>query len=68
MIYKTTWYCRWDGKSYRPKQETDRDGFCSPACKQAHYRAYKKYVTQQDQKKPGAGSKRVTRKKSKKRK
>ncbi len=42
-IYKQTWFCRWDGKQYRPKKETDRDGFCSPACKQAHHRAYKKY-------------------------
>jgi len=44
FIYKSTWYCRWDGKQYRPLKETDRDGFCCPACKQAHHRAYKKYI------------------------
>ena len=68
MIYKRIWYCRWDGKSYRPKQETDRDGFCSPACKQAHYRAYKKYVTQPIRLKRFLELKTVTLKKSKKRK
>ena len=43
-IYKDTWYCRWDGKTYKPLKETDRDGFCCPACKQAHHRAYKLYI------------------------
>ncbi len=42
-IYKQTWFCRWCGTPYRPRKETDRDGFCSPKCKQAHHRAYKKY-------------------------
>jgi len=43
-IYKSTWYCRWDGKQYKPLKDTDRDGFCCPACKQAHHRAYKLYI------------------------
>ena len=43
-IYKNTWYCRWCGHTYRPLKDTDRDGFCSPACKMAHHRAYKKYI------------------------
>lgn len=62
LMYKHVWYCRWDGKTYRPLRETDRDGFCCSACKQALYRAHKKYVTA---KKPAraAGIKRpVTRK------
>jgi len=42
-IYKCTWYCRWCGMIYRPLKETDRDGPCSPACKQALHRAVKKY-------------------------
>lgn len=44
-MYKNIWYCRWDGKTYKPLKETDRDGFCCSACKQALYRARKKYVT-----------------------
>jgi len=43
-IYKSTWFCRWCGNTYKPLKDTDRDGFCSPACKQAHHRAYKKYI------------------------
>jgi len=42
-IYKRTWFCRWCGKPYKPLKETDRDGFCCPACKQALHRAVKKY-------------------------
>jgi len=42
-IYKQKWYCRWDGVEYKPKEQTDRDGFCCPACKQALHRALKKY-------------------------
>jgi hypothetical protein len=42
-IYKSTWYCRWDGKPYKPKKDTDRDGFCCDACKMALHRAVKKY-------------------------
>jgi hypothetical protein len=42
-IYKRVWFCRWCGKPYRPDKETERDGFCCHACKQAHHRALKKY-------------------------
>jgi len=38
-------HCRWDGKGYYATKPVDRDGFCRRACKQAHHRAYKKYVT-----------------------
>ena len=44
MVYKSIWYCRWCGKNYKPIKDTDRDGFCCPACKQAHHRAYKLYI------------------------
>ena len=44
-MYKNTWYCRWCGNEYTPAKQTDRDGFCAKACKQALHRAYKKYVT-----------------------
>lgn len=46
-MYKYRWYCRWCGTHYKPKEQTDRDGFCCAAHKQAHYRAYRKYVTLQ---------------------
>ena len=45
-MYKCFWYCRWCGNEYTPVKQTDRDGFDTKACKQAHHRAYKKYVTQ----------------------
>lgn len=67
-MYKWEGHCRWCGKSYYPKERLDRDGFCCPAHKQAHYRAYKKYVTSR---KPAAGKgyrRPVTQKKRKKRK
>ena len=38
-------YCRWCQKSYYAQKPVVRDGFCSSRCKQAHYRAYKKWVT-----------------------
>lgn len=38
-------HCRWCGKAYQASQPVGKDGFCSSLCKQAHYRAYKKYVT-----------------------
>ena len=44
-MFKVIWYCRWCGCEYEPAKQTDRDGFCKKACKQAHHRAYKKYVT-----------------------
>lgn len=43
--YKILKHCRWCGKGYYAKKPIDRDGFCCKACKQAHYRAYKKWVT-----------------------
>lgn len=39
-------YCRWCGNEYKSKKPQVRDGFCCNACKMAHQRAYKKYVTQ----------------------
>jgi hypothetical protein len=43
-IFKTKWWCRWCGKQYKPVKEVDRDGFCPCGkCKQAHYRALKRY-------------------------
>jgi len=44
-MYKSYWFCRWCGVMYNPEKQTERDGFCTDACKQAHYRAYRKYVT-----------------------
>ena len=38
-------YCRWCGKAYKAKAPIGKDGFHSNACKMAHHRAYKKYVT-----------------------
>lgn len=43
--YENVKHCRWCGQTYKAKKPTDRDGFDKPRCKQAHYRAYKKYVT-----------------------
>lgn len=48
MYYAHAWYdkhCRWCQKAYHAHKPVDRDGFCCGKCKQAHYRAYKKYVT-----------------------
>lgn len=66
-MYKHVWYCRWCGITYWPQNKTERDGFCSSKHKQAHYRAYKKYVTLQAHESPGAQRYRVTAKKQKKR-
>jgi len=38
-------FCRWCNQSYNSKKPHPSSGFCSTAHKQAHYRAYKKYVT-----------------------
>lgn len=40
-----TKHCRWCQTVYSAIKPYDRDGFCTTPCKQAHYRAYKKYVT-----------------------
>ena len=44
--YHVDKHCRWCGTSYNAAKPHDRDGFCCAKCKQAHYRAYKAYVTQ----------------------
>jgi len=59
-------HCRWCGKQYHAHKPHDRDGFCKTACKQAHYRAYKKYVTTKRLAPGAAGGKPVTRKGRKK--
>jgi len=38
-------HCRWCGKAYTATKPKGKDGFDTKACKQAHYRAFKKYVT-----------------------
>ena len=43
-MYKHHWKCRFCGKPYRGRKETEFDGFCSSACEMALYRARKKYV------------------------
>jgi len=58
-----TKHCRWCGKPYSAKKPVDRDGFCKAACKQAHYRAYKNYVTAKSQRPAQPAARRVTRKK-----
>ncbi len=45
IMSKTIKYCRWCGGSYTAARPLYKDGFCCQACKQAHHRAYKKYVT-----------------------
>jgi len=58
-IYKSVWYCRWCGIQYKPKEQTDKDGFCKPAHKQALHRALRKYnaralrLTESRGKRPG---------------
>jgi hypothetical protein len=43
-MYKSRWYCRWCG-NITGQLKTERDGFCNNngKCKQAWWRAYKKY-------------------------
>jgi len=67
-FYQTTRFCRWCGYTYNPGKATDRDGFCKKKCKAAHYRAYKKYVTEvarQRKKISKIGNARKTKKKKK---
>lgn len=59
-------HCRWCGILYNAAQPLNQDGFCCPAHKQAHYRAYKKYVTAKSSRRAAAGRRGVTRKKRKK--
>lgn len=56
-------WCRWCGNAYKAKRPVDRDGFCKKACKQAHYRAFKKYVTVKASMLANRQDRRVTRKK-----
>ena len=43
--YKSNKHCRWCGMTYKACKPDYADGFCSVAHRQAHYRAYKSYVT-----------------------
>lgn len=43
--YKFEIVCHWCAKVYEAKKGKRQARFCSPKCKQAHHRAYKKYVT-----------------------
>jgi len=62
----STKHCRWCGCPYTAKKPHDKDGFCIPAHKQAHYRAYKKYVTSAAQVQDHPAARRVTHRKGKK--
>lgn len=55
-------HCRWCGVPYYAAQPLYKDGFCIPAHKMAHTRAYQKYVTQKAGISPGPADQRVTRK------
>lgn len=66
MNYGYSYYCRWDQKQFRSKKPLPKGGFCSGVCKQAHYRAYKKYVTQRRAAGGPGPDRRVTQKKRKK--
>lgn len=45
ILPNTGKHCRWCGIYYAAKKPVGRDGFHSAGCKQAHHRAYKKWVT-----------------------
>lgn len=45
---KNVKHCRWCGNVYYASQPLYKDGFCKPAHKMAHARAYKKYVTRKN--------------------
>lgn len=75
MIYfwsnaMSKWYydydliCHWCSKVYKAKKGRLQARFCCKACKQAHYRAYKKYVTLIGRRKRFARPPAVTQKKS----
>lgn len=68
MSYSRYRYCRWCGKQYKAKKDVNKDGFCGKVCKQALYRAYKKYVPQKDIREHLAGVMSNARKKRKKKK
>lgn len=63
-MFKSHFYCRWCGVKYCEGKRTERDGFCCAAHKQAHHRAYKKYVTSVARQQQN-GPKKVTRKEQK---
>ena len=65
--YNIAKHCRWCGKPYMAVKPVGKDGFHLPRCKQAHYRAYKKYVTASPQRNPRLRRHPVTQKKKKKR-
>lgn len=59
-------HCRWCGMAYHAFKPFGKDGFCTTAHKQAHYRAYKKYVTSRSADVAGSQAARVTQKKRRK--
>ena len=65
-MWKDKNFCRWCGKTYKPLEFAERDGFCCSAHKQAHHRAYKKYVTGLQLHGSSSANCRVTQKKKKK--
>ncbi len=60
-------HCRWCGIGYHANLPKFKDGFHSAACKQAHYRAYKNYVTAKSTAAARTRGRQVTQKKRKKR-
>lgn len=68
MAWKRAHSCRWCGKYYISKKDLKKDGFCCTEHKQAHYRAYKRYVTQKDIREQLVQAKSNARKKRKKKK
>ena len=68
MVYdvrKEKKHCRWCGIEYYASKPPNQDGFCSPAHRQAHYRAYKNYVTAIRLAAAGSSKPRITHKKHK---
>lgn len=65
-MWKGSKHCRWCGKHYNAAQPHGKDGFCCPGHKQAHHRAYRKYVTSKTSNVDICRPDAVTRKKRKK--
>jgi hypothetical protein len=61
-MYKSLKHCRWCGTEYYANYPNHKDGFCSVSCKQAHYRAYKRYITHTRPNQEPAARRQVTRK------
>ncbi|OHB60893.1 MAG: hypothetical protein A2167_05490 [Planctomycetes bacterium RBG_13_46_10] len=48
MFHSTyTYYCRWCLKAFQADKPLQKGGFCCDAHKQAHWRAYSRWVTNQ---------------------